>query len=76
MIAAKDSRPKRSEVGKEKSLREKNKESVLRKKWLMNHLKIILILLLKNISSEIIHVDVVVNAINNEIPSISSQIFE
>ena len=32
--------------------------------------------LLKNISSEIIRVDVVVNAINDEISSICSQIFE
>ena len=40
----------------------------------MNHLKVILILLLKNISSEIIRPDIVANAINDEISSISSQI--
>ena len=38
----------------------------------MHHLKVILTLLLKNISSEIIHADVVVNAINDEVSSISS----
>ena len=40
----------------------------------MNHLKVILILLLKNISSEIIRPDIVANAINDETSSISSQI--
>ena len=42
----------------------------------MHHLKVILILLLKNISSEIIHPDVVVNAMNDQVSSISSQIVE
>ena len=51
---------------------EKEQKSVLRKKLLMHHLKVILTLLLKNISSEIIHADVVVNAINDEVSSISS----
>ena len=36
------------------------------------HLKVILTLLLKNISSEVIHGDVVVNAMNDKISSISS----
>ena len=35
-----------------------------------------LILLLKNISSEIIHSDVVVNAMNDEVSSVSSQTVE
>ena len=43
---------------------------------MMHHLKVILILLLKNISSEIIHPDVAANAMNDEAPSISSQIVE
>ena len=43
---------------------------------MMHHLKVILILLLKNISSEIIHPDVAANAMNNEASSISSQIVE
>ena len=42
----------------------------------MHHLKVILILLLKTISSEMIHSDVVVNAMNDEVSSISSQIVE
>ena len=37
-----------------------------------DHLKVILTLLLKNISSEVIHADVVVNAMNDKISSISS----
>ena len=41
--------------------RKKNKKSVLGKKLLMDHLKVMLILLLENISSEILHADVVVN---------------
>ena len=40
---------------------------------LMHHLKVILILLLKNI---IIHADVVVSAMNDEVSAISSQIVE
>ena len=52
----------RNQVGKEKSLRKKNEKSVWRKKLLMHYLKIILLtLLLKNISSEILHADVVGN---------------
>ena len=42
----------------------------------MHHLKVILILWLKNISSEIIHAAVVHNAINDEITSISSRIVQ
>ena len=46
----------------------------------MHHFKVILILLLKNISSENIHLynytDVVVNATNDEVSSISCQIDE
>ena len=42
----------------------------------MHHLKVMLILLLKNTSSEIIHPDVVVNAMNDEVSWISSQIVE
>ena len=37
------------------------KKKGLRKKLLMHHLKVILMLLLKNISSKILHTDVVVN---------------
>ena len=36
----------RNQVGKEKSLKKKNENSVSRKKLLMHHLKVILILLL------------------------------
>ena len=67
----KDSRPKkeketdgkreRTHVGKEKKSEEKEQKGVLRKKLLMHHLKVVLILLLKNILSEILHVDAVVN---------------
>ena len=46
----------------------------------MHYLKVILILLLKNISSEVVHLynytDLVVNAMNDEVSSISSQIDE
>ena len=42
----------------------------------MHPLKVILILLLKNITSEIIHADVVVNAMNDEISSIYSLIVQ
>ena len=42
----------------------------------MSHLKVILIPLSKNISSEITHADVVVKAMNDEISSISSQSVE
>ena len=38
----------------------------------MHHLKVILILLLKIISSEIILADIVVNTVNDEVSSISS----
>ena len=51
----------RNQVGHEKGLRKKNKKSISRKKLLMDHLKVILILLLKNISSDILLTDVVVN---------------
>ena len=64
----------RNEVRKAKSLRKRNKKIASKKKLLMHHLKVILILLLKNISSEIIHPDVVFNAMNDEVSSISSQI--
>ena len=67
----KDSRPKKEKetdgkrekthVGKEKMSEEKEQKGVLRKKLLMHHLKVVLILLLKNILSEILHVDAVVN---------------
>ena len=40
----------------------------------MQHLKVMLILLLRNISSEIIHADDVVHAMNDEISQTSSQI--
>ena len=39
----------------------------------MHHLKVILILLLKKISTEIVHANVLVNAMNYEVLSISSQ---
>ena len=42
----------------------------------MHHLKVILILLLKNISSEIVHPDVVFNAVNDKVSSISSKIVD
>ena len=42
----------------------------------MNHLKVILILFLQKISSEIIHADVVVSAMIDEASSISSEIVE
>ena len=51
----------RTHVGKEKKSEEKEQKGVLRKKLLMHHLKVISILLLKNILSEILHVDAVVN---------------
>ena len=66
----------RNQVSKEKVLGKGIKKIVSRKKLLMHHLKVILILLLKNISSEIIHPDVVVSAMNDQVSSISSQIVE
>ena len=66
----------KNRVSKGKSLRKWNKKIASRKKLLMHHLKVILILLLKNTSSKIIHPDVVVNAVNDEVSSISSQIVE
>ena len=74
-------RREKNQVGKEKRLRKKNKKkktkkNVSRKKFLMYHLKVILILWLKNISSEIIHADVVLIGINDAITSISSRIVE
>ena len=51
----------KTHVGKEKKSEEKEQKGVLRKKLLMHHLKVVLILLLKNILSEILHVDAVVN---------------
>ena len=73
-------RREKNQVGKEKRLRKKNKKkkkkNVSRKKLLMYHLKVILILWLKNISSEIIHADVVLIGINDAITSISSRIVE
>ena len=46
------------------------------KKGLMDHFKVISILLLKNISSEITHANFVVNAMNDEVSSISPQLVE
>ena len=57
----------KNQVSKGKSLRKWNKKIASRKKLLMHHLKVMLILLLKNTSSEIIHPDVVVNAMNDEV---------
>ena len=54
----------RNQVSQKRSLRKRNKKIALRKKFFMHHLKVILILLLENISSEIIHPDVVVTAMN------------
>ena len=51
----------RNLVGKEKSLRKKNKKSFSMKKLLMEHLKLKLTLLFKNILWEIIHAYIVVN---------------
>ena len=62
--------------GVRKKSEEKKQKSVLRKKLQLRHLKVILILLLRNMSSEIIHADVVVNEINDKMSSISSQIAE
>ena len=50
-----------------------NKKIASRKKLLMHYLKVISILLLKNISQEIIHPDVAVNAMNDKVSSISSK---
>ena len=46
------------------------------KKVLMDHFKVVSILLLKNISSEITHANFVVSAMNDEVSSISSQLVE
>ena len=54
----------RNQVSEKRSLRKRNKKIALRKKFFMHHLKVILILLLENISSEIIHPDVVITAMN------------
>ena len=51
----------RNQVGKEKSLRKKNKKSFSMKKLLMEHLKLKLTLLFKNILWEIIHAYIIVN---------------
>ena len=51
----------RNQVVKEKSLRKKNKNNVSRKKLFILYFKVILILLLKNISSELLYADFVVN---------------
>ena len=64
------------EKTEEKEQKKKTKKNVSRKKLLMYHLKVILILWLKNISSEIIHADVVLIGINDAITSISSRIVE
>ena len=74
-------RREKNQVGKEKrrgkkKKKKKTKKNVSRKKLLMYHLKVILILWLKNISSEIIHADVVLIGINDAITSISSRIVE
>ena len=60
----------------EEKEQKKSKKNVSRKKLMMYHLKVILILWLKNISSEIIHADVVLIGINDAITSISSRIVE
>ena len=66
----------RNQFSKKKSVRKKTKKSVSRKKLLMHHLKVILMPLLKDISSEIIHAHVAANAMNNELLSIYSQTVE
>ena len=53
---------------------QKQEKNASRMKLLIYHLKVILILWLKNISSEIIHADVVLIGINDAITSISSRI--
>ena len=53
--------------GVRKKSEEKKQKSVLRKKLKLHHLKVKLILLLRNMSSEIIHADIVVNEINDKI---------
>ena len=60
----------------EEKEQKKSKKNVSRKKLMMYHLKVILILWLKNISSEIMHADVVLIGINDAITSISSRIVE
>ena len=67
--------PRQIKLSKKKVWEKRTKKkSVLRKKHLMHHLKVILIMLLKNISSEIIHADVLANAMNDEVSSVFSQI--
>ena len=60
MIAAKRFKTQEKSSWQGNKSEEKDQKSVLRKKILMHSLKEILILLLKNILSEIIHTDVVV----------------
>ena len=55
---------------------QQQKKNVSRKILLMYHLKVILILWLKNISSEVIHADVVLIGTNDAITSVSSRILE
>ena len=78
MKLPKDSRLRRerNQNSREKILRKMNKKIASRKKLLMHYLKVISILLLKNISQEIIHPDVAVNAMNDKVSSISSKIGE
>ena len=66
----------KTEEKEQQQKKNKQKKNVSRKKLLMYHLKVILILWLKNISSEIIHADVVLIGINDAITSISSRIVE
>ena len=51
-------REKSSWQGKKSEEKEQKEKNVFRKKFLMHYLKVILILLLKNISSEILPADV------------------
>ena len=66
----------KTEEKEQQQKKNKQKKNVSRKKLFMYHLKVILILWLKNISSEIIHADVVLIGINDAITSISSRIVE
>ena len=66
----------KTEEKEQQQKKNKQNKNVSRKKLLMYHLKVILILWLKNISSEIIHADVVLIGINDAITSISSRIVE
>ena len=69
-------REKSSWQGEKTEEKEQQKKNVSRKILLMYHLKVILILWLKNISSEVIHADVVLIGTNDAITSVSSRILE